>query len=50
MEEESVEAVMPLHAAPFWWWRAAWRRAGHVSPLLGTSSLVEKLALLPLVG
>ena len=37
---------MPLHAAPFWWWRAAWRGAGHVSPLLGAGSLVVKLTQL----
>ena len=35
MGEENVEAVMPLHVAPFWWWRAAWRGAGHVSSLPG---------------
>ena len=34
MEEENVEAVVPLHAAPFWWWGAAWRGVGHVSPCL----------------
>ena len=50
MEEENVEAVTPLHAAPFWWWGAAWRGVGHVSPLLGAGSLVEKLALLSLMG
>ena len=49
MEEENVEAVMPLHAAPFWRWRAAWRGAGHVSPLPGAGSLVVKLAQLSLM-
>ena len=46
MEAENVVTVAPLHAAPFWWWGAAWRGVGHVSPLLGAGSLVEKLALL----
>ena len=50
MEEENVEVVTPLHAAHFWWWRAAWMGAGHVSPLLGAGSLVMKLALLSLMG
>ena len=44
MGEENMEAVVPLHAAPFWWWKAAWREAGHVSPLPGAGSLVVKLA------
>ena len=50
MEAENVEAVAPLHAAPFWWWRAAWRGTSHVSPMNGAGSLVEKLALLSLMG
>ena len=41
---------MPLHAVPFWWCGAAWRGVGHVSSLHGAGSLVEKLALLALVG
>ena len=44
MGEENVEAAMPLHAAPFWSWEAAWMEAGHVSPLPGAGSLVAKLA------
>ena len=50
MGAENVEAVVPLHAAPSWWWGAAWRGVGHVSPLPGAGSLVEKLVLLSLVG
>ena len=42
--EENVEAVMPLHAVPFWWWSAAWRGVGHVSSLPVAGSLVVKLA------
>ena len=45
-----MEAVPPLHAAPFWRLGAAWRGVGHVSPLLGAGSLMEKLALLSLMG
>ena len=50
MEEENVEAVTPLHAARFWWWRAAWMGGDHVAPLLGAGSLMEKLVLLSLMG
>ena len=49
MGEENMETVMPLHAAPFWWWRAAWRGVSHVSPLPGAGSLVVKLAQLSLM-